>query len=754
VGAFIVCGLLSPFDACVASAQTNLALPPHRGGPRWGPRLAVLRAEDRRAPTPEDLATIRAGLHGGDVQTVRIAVRALGRLERPALIADILPLLQHRVAEVRAEAANAIGQAAQGWRRDRSSAAAGSSADVGSIGALETPLDGLEGAQAALIARLRIDADSGVRAVIDDTLGRLPYVRAEQVEAAERALLDSGSRRSNDVARERSLSERFVRERVGLAQGLYRLTRFHRTLHPFSAAARAVLLELSAFRAGRAGHAGHAEELSAARVRRLALEAYLALGPPGPVDRSLLGTSLRDPDVQVRRLAARGVAAMVPHEGDALLKLAVEDESPSVRIEALRGVVTGDASTPAEDGCAMLVRAVANRAMPVALTALDELSRCVGSAGAIDVLTRATATLAAAADRVGAPAPDSTATAAASADLTKAGQPRGWHRAAHGLLSLAVVAPDRAAASLGQFTASPIWQLRMHAARAAMTLKNRGVLETLAADPDDNVREAAVEALAKLYAHDGDAIFVAELTRTGNQVLRAAALALVGTPHGDLAIAPLQSALRRLVAGGSDNSHDARDAINKALESLGKPLATCSVARLTKSESAFDALDAETLRWLTLGRTHTSTRQTGSGAPVARVTIRGVGAFELALLPAEAPATVLRFVRLAESGYYNGLTFHRVVPNFVIQGGSPGANEYIGDALFMRDEVGLLPHVRGAVGISTRGRDTGDAQIFVDLVDNPRLDHEYTVFAEVRSGMDVVDGVLEGDVIERVDILR
>ena len=135
------------------------------------------------------------------------------------------------------------------------------------------------------------------------------------------------------------------------------------------------------------------------------------------------------------------------------------------------------------------------------------------------------------------------------------------------------------------------------------------------------------------------------------------------------------------------------------------------------------------------------------------MTIRGVGTFELALFTAQAPAAVLRFAHLAEAGYYNGLTFHRVVPNFVIQGGSPGATEYIGDASFMRDEVGLWPHVRGAVGISTRGRDTGDAQIFVDLVDNPRLDHDYTVFAQVLNGIDVVDQILEGDVIERIEIV-
>ena len=93
------------------------------------------------------------------------------------------------------------------------------------------------------------------------------------------------------------------------------------------------------------------------------------------------------------------------------------------------------------------------------------------------------------------------------------------------------------------------------------------------------------------------------------------------------------------------------------------------------------------------------------------------------------------------------------MPGFVIQGGSPDANEYVGDAAFMRDELGLRSHDRGTLGISTRGRDTGDAQLFVNLVDNPRLDHDYTVFGEVVSGMEVVDGVLEGDVIARVQVL-
>ncbi len=118
-----------------------------------------------------------------------------------------------------------------------------------------------------------------------------------------------------------------------------------------------------------------------------------------------------------------------------------------------------------------------------------------------------------------------------------------------------------------------------------------------------------------------------------------------------------------------------------------------------------------------------------------------------------APLTYARFVRLARSHYYDGLTFHRVVPNFVIQGGSPGANEYVGDGPFMRDEL-ARSHRRGTVGISTRGRDTGDAQIFVNLVDNPRLDYEYTVFAAVpESELDAVDSVQEGTRIRRIELL-
>ncbi len=134
----------------------------------------------------------------------------------------------------------------------------------------------------------------------------------------------------------------------------------------------------------------------------------------------------------------------------------------------------------------------------------------------------------------------------------------------------------------------------------------------------------------------------------------------------------------------------------------------------------------------------------------AVIRMAGGGEITLSLFPFEAPTNTARFARLARSGYFDGLTFHRVVPNFVIQGGSPGANEFHGDGPYTRDEVTTRSHTRGTVGVSTRGRDTGDGQIFVNLVDNPRLDHGFTIFAEVVRGMDVVDGIVEGAVIEEI----
>jgi len=137
------------------------------------------------------------------------------------------------------------------------------------------------------------------------------------------------------------------------------------------------------------------------------------------------------------------------------------------------------------------------------------------------------------------------------------------------------------------------------------------------------------------------------------------------------------------------------------------------------------------------------------------VVLSYAGKFVLDMDWPAAPMTVDRFLKLAtKDHYYDGLTFHRVVPNFVIQGGSPGANEYAGHKEFMRDEIfPQRSHVRGTVGLSTRGRNTGDAQFFVNLVDNPRLDLDYTIFATVRDAdMTAIDKIEEGAEIRTISL--
>jgi cyclophilin family peptidyl-prolyl cis-trans isomerase len=656
----------------VARAQDAPPAPPRTT------RLAVLQAEDRRATTPRDLAVIRAGAHGGDAQTVRVAVRTLGRLERPSLIPDITPALRNALPEIRSEAANAMGQAAQGWKRAAPPAAP----------ALDAVLN-------PLVARLKVEADPDVRAAICETIGRLPYVTGAQAEAAERTLLEMAARAES------------VTDRLGVAKGFEALVRIARKLRAPSDEALTRLRHLAT--------PGPGEAATGARVRRLALE---ALTSAAAIDDDVLRQASHDPDAQVRRIAMRAAAsggrAVTADAARAVLSAGRADDSPAVRLEALRSLrARGDA-----DACPASLASAGDRDVHVVLLALDQLGACGAAPDAVAALDRTVA------------------------NLSDAGSARGWHRAAHALVALATAAPDRGAAALPQFTGSRIWQLRMYAARAATALTDRTALEKLAKDEDDNVREAAVEGLRKIAGHDADAVYVSELTRTGYQVLRASALALDGTLHPEVAVPALTAAWQRLMAEGHDNSHDARDAIAKTLASAGADLGAARGRAHGSTPSpnpAHSDLNAEDLRRL--------------AAPRARVAIRGVGAFELALFTAQAPAAVLRFAHLAEAGYYNGLTLHRVVPNFVIQGGSPGASEYIGDASFMRDEVGLWPHVRGAVGISTRGRDTGDAQIFIDLVDNPRLDHEYTVFAQVLNGIEIVDRILEGDVIERIEIV-
>ncbi len=130
------------------------------------------------------------------------------------------------------------------------------------------------------------------------------------------------------------------------------------------------------------------------------------------------------------------------------------------------------------------------------------------------------------------------------------------------------------------------------------------------------------------------------------------------------------------------------------------------------------------------------------------------GTIVLALEPATAPGSCAAFDSLATAGYYNGRYFHRIVPNFVAQGGCPRGDGYGGMPWTLRTEVAPEGFVEGAVGLASAGRDTESCQFFIMLAPAPHLDGRYTRFARVVSGLEVARRLEVGDVMTKVERVR
>jgi cyclophilin family peptidyl-prolyl cis-trans isomerase/HEAT repeat protein len=130
------------------------------------------------------------------------------------------------------------------------------------------------------------------------------------------------------------------------------------------------------------------------------------------------------------------------------------------------------------------------------------------------------------------------------------------------------------------------------------------------------------------------------------------------------------------------------------------------------------------------------------------------GDIRIELFPDDAPMTVDNFVRLSRNGFYNGLAFVRVVPNFVIQGGDPRGDQNGGPGYQIRDEINVRRYVTGSVGMALSGKDTGGSQFFITHSPQPHLDGGYTIFGQVTEGMDVVNRIARGDKIEKVEIIE
>ncbi|GMR13961.1 MAG: peptidylprolyl isomerase [Gemmatimonadota bacterium] len=669
------------------------------GGPDPLIMDAMLAAEDSRGVGPNGLTPLLEGLASEYASARAVAVRALGRLERPDLVGEILPLILDDNPNVRREAVNALAQAVSGV--------------------------GGEEVADMLTPRVSEEPDSVVRGVLARTIGRLT-LQGEALSRAQDQLVQlswSADGTSGEDAPTVTL--------VGVALGFETVARTLGPREELGAEARNRLEEL-VFYARRDSLSGVADGRPSARVRSLAVS---ALTQAGAADSKILSGALSDPDAEVRRQAVRGLGG--GRSSAELIGILRElgDVHAGVRAEAIAAYRRSGAAV---QSCLPVIGLTADPDPDVRQAAIDYLGRSCRE-GAVQ--------------------------AATLQDIAEGLVPSdegGWQAAAHALVALARVAPHRVSAVLlDRFATHPSPYVRAYAARSSGLLADIPRLQGLAEDDNANVRSTAIGELGNLQGHLADSVVTAQLDQDDPQLVLTAARLLEGAKDTEIVLDRVLAAFHRVSAERRETSRDPRLAL---LARIGEFGGADQAAELEPYLSDFDARVAEEVaRLLTAW---TGTARTAAPIPLPRLELpkkaeldrlarsdvvlemRRGGIVRIRLLPAVAPTNAARFARLVGSGYFDGLDFHRVEPNFVIQGGSPGANEYSGAGPYTRDEVGVRSHWRGTVGLSTRGRDTGDAQIFINLVDNVRLDHNYTVFGEVVEGMDVVDAVLEGDVIE------
>jgi cyclophilin family peptidyl-prolyl cis-trans isomerase/HEAT repeat protein len=677
---------------------------------------AILAIEDARAPTIDDERVLVQATESHSDPIRNAAIRALGRLERREFISNLLPLLTP--ASTRAEAANALVQALRGPVPDGVS-----------VGVQE---------QAVLDALLAAGAsEMGSKApftliAITRSIGRLPYTNAAQMASAEaflRRVLETPFPLLNDEPH------------VGALRGLESLARLNRKTHRVEEDTITRLRTIA-----------RQVDPKRAEVLRNAVAALIAVQG---VDHVTIQSIARAQDMEVRRLTVLALsgagsgASVTEDERRKFIEDFLTDSAPMVRIEAVRAWARRGA---AEHGCGPLMQRLEDRNLHVVLVAIDALGdTCHDDPNVTDRLT---------------------------VEARTAPVLAGWQREAHALVALAKRAPDRAALRLPHFAAHTKWQVRLYAARAAALIKDEQVLARLAEDPEDSVAEAALLPLRRLTGSESDGVFVAALNRRNQkvgrhevrpyQVLRAAAIALEQAKSTPALVGAIADALARISLEQCETSRDVRLALIARLAELGSPdQASMLMALLKDLDRVVARAAATTIAAWTAKTVYVEPPLLVLPAPPSiddllkpasvLVEMDSGGKFEIRFNQ-HAPLARVRFLRLVSQGYYDDLTFHRIAPNFVIQGGSPNANEYCGACPFARDELGLAMNRRGTIGISTRGRDTGDSQIFINLVDNPRLDHEYTVFASVcqdatNDGMDVVDSIQEGDRMLRLRVI-
>lgn len=671
--------------------------PPDAGRPDFRLRdyATIVAAEDARHIAGENLEILRAGTRSADPFLRGVAVRALGRLEAPALLPDIAEVLADEDPGVRSEAVNAVAQAVHG----------------------EESLEALS----LLMDREAVEVDPVALGTLARSLGRLSVSGSHRREVARALVRLSRAPEGGDPS---------PRQAVGVALGMESFARARRG-GSVSESLVDRLRDLMFYRV-----VGE-QTPDVVRTRTVATAALAASGAMGVTD---VERALRDdPAESVRRVAAARLDIVGISVRAEFIRRLLVDPSPQVRLEGVRAIARGSRDGV---GCQRLMAVVGNDPTAVVrLAALDALAAPCPNPGAQVALLREVAE-----------------------SLGDAGVD--WHEPAHALTSLAALAPGEASSLLGRFAAHDDPFVRMYAAQAAVTLRDVAALRALLADINPNVVTVAAGGLGEIQGRIADPLLVEILdTAEDPQLLLTVAGLLGDTSRREETAATALATLERLTEQPSQTLYDARVALLTLVGRVGGPDLASEVEGYIRDSDRRIADEAERILLAWTGDRYIASPRTPerlatpTAEELARLSRTEVvfhmasgGSFTVRVEPTWAATNAHRFVGIAADGGFDGLTFHRVVSNFIVQGGSPGANEYAGHGTYTRDEVGLPVQWRGTVGLSTRGRDTGDGQFYVNLVDNPRLDHDYTVFGTVTAGMDVVDAALEGTVIQRAEI--
>ncbi|HEX9801006.1 MAG TPA: peptidylprolyl isomerase [Thermoanaerobaculia bacterium] len=496
----------------------------------------------------------------------------------------------------------------------------------------------------------------------------------------------------------------------------------------------------------------------AAAARRLAPHLF-RFREPAAVDAA--ADLLRSGDPEVRRGAAYALGREAQPAGLTLLRGLLADRDPAVRAAAARGL----GQVGALDDLARLLPLVADPVVSPRVQALRAGSALLARAEALPPLAWGDRLAALVAD----PAPGIRAAAleaagrflphpALEAALRGAwaeGEPRERELA---LVALATGGVADAPALLAEAAASADRWLRARAAEAAGGPNDRELVLELARDAEPPTRIAALDALARR----GESAALLAALADPDAPVRASALdalaeaaelaparvaELVDRARRDGAQNDVRLAgIRVLVTRGRTPPAPDRAEIVEALARLSEDgdwlvrrAAAAGLAELGAPQPAIGAV--ATGRDLAAYRD--VLRQTERPRRLAVETERGRLLFELAC--AEAPLTCLSFVQLAAAGFYDGTPFHRVVPDFVAQGGDPRGDGWGGPGYRLRDEINRLRYERGAIGMALSGPDTGGSQFFVALAPQPHLDGAFTVVGRVVEGETVLDRLRQRD---------